>query len=454
MTERRERSSKHRIRGWHIAAIVPCLLIVAFAVFRIIVRTKVNRRIDAIRAAGYPVTFAELDDWYRPPDGENAADYITTAFTHLHLPDKQQQERLPLFGSNTLPLRTYRTDGETRALIAQLLADNHDALELLREGAAIPGCRYPVDLAQGFSCRIPHLPPGLREATFLFVLESMLQAEEHNAEPAVQSILSAYGLAHSLRNEPTDISQIVRMSLHRFVGSGLERILNKIRLSDTQLRRIDAVLAAAHDPNASVLPLVYRRCSGYEAFRKPRDPDLVQETQEEAPSVAHIAIGRALGTLDLSLLEYLDRVEQHMKILQLAPAQRLEAATEAKARYEANPLPPGLNWLLDDLAQIIRIDVEDMARVHVARAAIAIERYRLADDRLPESIADVVPRFLEAVPEDPFDSESLRYGKRDGGYVVYSIGPDGTDDGGTERRPKRSGQKEDLPYDVTFIIER
>jgi len=454
MSEQTETVRKRNVKLWYIAAIVPCLLIVAFTVFRIIVRTKVNRRIDAIRAAGYPVTFAELDDWYRRPDGENAADYITTAFTHLHLPEKHQQERLPLFVSNTLPLRTYRMDGETRALIAQLIADNHKALELLREGAAIPGCRYPVDLAQGFSCRIPHLSPGLREATFLFVLESMLQAEEHNAEPAVQPILSAYGLAHSLRNEPTEISQIIRMSLHRFAGSGLERILNKIRLSDTQLRRIDAVLAAAYDPNASVLPLVSKRCSGYEAFRKPRDPDLVQGTQREAPSVAHIAIGRALGTLDLSLLEYLDRVERHTKILQLAPAQRLKAATEAKARYEANPLPPGLNWLLDDLAQITRVDLEDMAQVHVARAAIAIERYRLADDSLPASIADLVPRFLEAVPEDPFDGESLRYSKRDGGYVVYSIGPDGTDDGGTERQPKRQGRKEDLAYNITFIVER
>ena len=28
------------------------------------------------------------------------------------------------------------------------------------------------------------------------------------------------------------------------------------------------------------------------------------------------------------------------------------------------------------------------------------------------------------------------------------------DDGGTERHPKRQGGKEDLPYDITFIVER
>lgn len=437
---------------WHIAAVVPCLLIAIFAVFRIMIRAKVNRRIEAIRAAGDPVTFAELNSRYRLPDGENAADYITTGFTYLKLPDKQQQEQLPLFDLQTLPRRTEPITSETRAFIIQVLLDNQKPLELLRKGAAIRDCRYPMDLSQGFSCRIPHLSPGLREATFLFVWKAILEAEQHHTEPTVQAILCACGLAHSLRDEPADVSQLVRMFLDRVTGLALERVLHKTALDDAQLRRIDTALAAAYDPNTAVLPFVCRRCTVYEAFRAPRDPSLTRGADERAPSRARVAIGRVFGTLDLSLLEYLDRVDQYAAILELAPSERLKAIAEAEDRQEAAPLPfPELAWLLDDLGRIIRNDLEDMAQLRAAQTAIAVERYRLANSRLPENIGDLVPTFLEAVLTDPFDGLPLRYRKRNPGYVVYSVGPNGMDNGGAERRPTPQGASS---YDLTFILER
>lgn len=447
--------TKRRFRLWYIAAIAPCLLIALVAVFRIMVRAKVNRRIEAIRATGYPVTFAELNDRYRLPEGENAADYITTSFTYFKLPDKQQQEQLSLFDLQALPRRTEQITSETRAFITQVLLDNQKALELLRKGAAIRDCRYPIDLSQGFSCFIPHLSPGLREATFLFVWEAILEAEQYHAEPAVQAILSAYGLAHSLRNEPAEVSQFLRVFFHRVTGKGLERVLCRTALDDAQLRRIDSVLAAAYDPNTVVLPFVSRRCGVYEAFRSPRDPSLTHGTNERAPSRAHVAVGRALGTLDLTLLEYLNRVDEYIAMLELAPSQRLKALAEVEDRHKAHQLSyPELAWLLEDMGRIIRIDMENMAQLRAARSAVAIERYRLAHNRLPESITDLIPAHLETVPTDPFDGRPLRYRKRNPGYVVYSVGPDGTDNGGTERMPRPQRQKEPLPYDVTFIVER
>ncbi|QDV84928.1 hypothetical protein [Planctomycetes bacterium TBK1r] len=50
--------------------------------------------------------------------------------------------------------------------------------------------------------------------------------------------------------------------------------------------------------------------------------------------------------------------------------------------------------------------------------------------RLPTSIEELVPEFLPAVPLDPFSGNSLIYRQTDSGYVVYSTGPNRTDDGG------------------------
>jgi hypothetical protein len=41
-----------------------------------------------------------------------------------------------------------------------------------------------------------------------------------------------------------------------------------------------------------------------------------------------------------------------------------------------------------------------------------------------------VPKYLDEVPADPFDGNPLRMSAKDGGVLIYSIGPDGKDDGG------------------------
>ena len=44
----------------------------------------------------------------------------------------------------------------------------------------------------------------------------------------------------------------------------------------------------------------------------------------------------------------------------------------------------------------------------------------------------LVPRYLEQVPADPFSpKQGLRYKRVDGRFMLYSVGPDGTDDGGS-----------------------
>jgi len=67
----------------------------------------------------------------------------------------------------------------------------------------------------------------------------------------------------------------------------------------------------------------------------------------------------------------------------------------------------------------------------VTLAAIAVERFRLAHGKLPKSLDQLVPEFLEAVPMDPFTGKSLVYNPVQGDpYLLYSLGPNKVDDGG------------------------
>lgn len=69
-----------------------------------------------------------------------------------------------------------------------------------------------------------------------------------------------------------------------------------------------------------------------------------------------------------------------------------------------------------------------------ARAILATERFRLRQGRWPEQLSDLVPEFLDAVPQDPFDNKPLRFEIREGDICIWSIGEDLRDDGGAIHR--------------------
>jgi hypothetical protein len=67
--------------------------------------------------------------------------------------------------------------------------------------------------------------------------------------------------------------------------------------------------------------------------------------------------------------------------------------------------------------------------------ALALERFRLRNGRLPANLAALTPDFLAATPLDGMDGKPFRYQlKPDGTFLLYSVGEDGRDDGGDSSR--------------------
>jgi len=82
------------------------------------------------------------------------------------------------------------------------------------------------------------------------------------------------------------------------------------------------------------------------------------------------------------------------------------------------------------------------------KLALACERFRLRHGQFPESIEQLVPDFLDAVPLDPFDEAPLRFRATDEGVVIYTIGEDLTDDGGSLRRREGEKQCRDFGFEL------
>lgn len=70
-------------------------------------------------------------------------------------------------------------------------------------------------------------------------------------------------------------------------------------------------------------------------------------------------------------------------------------------------------------------------RYDAARAAIALEQYRRNTGNWPERLDQLTSDLLPAVPPDRFDGKPIKYRLTDDRPVLYSIGVDRVDDGGT-----------------------
>jgi hypothetical protein len=112
------------------------------------------------------------------------------------------------------------------------------------------------------------------------------------------------------------------------------------------------------------------------------------------------------------------------------------------------------SMLLPTLSQAMELDFEVRAMRRMSAVALAIRLYEIDNGSRPAKLADLVPKYLPAVPDDPFDNpgQPLRYLPNAQRPILYSIGSDGEDRGG-----QYAENPEDPPayrdyYDIPFFL--
>ena len=107
----------------------------------------------------------------------------------------------------------------------------------------------------------------------------------------------------------------------------------------------------------------------------------------------------------------------------------------AKRPYHLRePLPPPDDILMRMTADLYPklwfSDARARTTPRLRIAALAARCFLLEKGHLPGGLAELTPAYLERLPGDPFYVGPLHSTTADGALVVYSIGPDGADDGG------------------------
>ena len=460
-TRNKRKAYPWRRRRWRLLLmlVLPVALVVALvAGIRWHLTNKVEARLDMIREAGFPASCEELDAWYPSvPEDENAAPLYQRAREACVLePSEEDFKALPFFWGQekALPLTADEDLGlsqpypeATRTRMSEVLAANALAFDLLHQAAALPRCRYPVDLAHPKQTRF-HLLVWCRQAARLLCLRAVMAAEEEDPAVASEALCDALAAARSLKDCPDMVVQLVRGACHRIVHEALMRVLNRTQLTALQAGRLAEALAAEVDPESAIRGYAGERCMNIQHFMglKPihlsealahgvrRGPRQLRQVRRVTYSIMHVAGGGILEGL-----HYLDLMDEYIAATRLPRHKGLEVCNSIEERIGWNPKYDESSLSLLIPWRSLQGFAHSEAALHNAMTALAVERYRLDKAALPESLGVLAPDYLEAVLMDPFDGQPLRYKKLDAGYVVYSVGMNKKDDGGLIAKHRHEG---------------
>ncbi len=202
----------------------------------------------------------------------------------------------------------------------------------------------------------------------------------------------------------------------------LQWILNASPLTDADLVAVDAALARLDRDDVLEWYITTRRARNIDA----------------SFSVLGMYYGgtNVFGSYNrVSMLGRLTRpYAAHLLLRELAAsAKRLDASHEPwPQRIDGILAVQGANAVN---VRLLRRDVQviaaDLAVIRAGRLTVAVERYRQHAGTLPTTLNDLLPAYLSSAPIDPFSGRALVYRPTNPGFVVYSVGPNRHDDGGT-----------------------
>ncbi|MEO1583561.1 MAG: hypothetical protein AAFR96_03185 [Planctomycetota bacterium] len=316
----------------------------------------------------------------------------------------------------------------------------------------------PEDQRPLFEVMLPHLA-DMRRCAMLLAFDARLALDESDAERAIGRWMALLDLAEQAQADGFVISSLVAIAIHESATQEIRRGLHRHpdTLTEEQIGTIESRLVASGpatlrfslDAERLMIDDILQRTFTDDGNGNGRiTPEGFRAIHDLAGSGDRTGETLRSATLPATATIVADRATQRR--IMLDAFDRIEAAAE-RAPNEPSPDNPDASVFrrdadrrIDPYRYIIPYTFQPaMGRafqnLHAARlqldatrAALAAELFRRSIGEYPETIDDLVPGYLGAPAPDPFDpGEPLRLEAVPGGFVIYSVGENGVDDGGT-----------------------
>ena len=411
-------------RWWRLALIAAAVLVVAGVVGTVFTfrheAERVGRLLADIRARGEPVTGAELDAFYaRPKSEEDATDLWVTALTEvertIQVPRSGEYCNVPIQGNTESSGRQIPLPGaswDDLALSQRYLREVAASMDALHAAAAFGGhARYPGSIADITSTAPLARLQTLRNASRRLQLEACVRAHERDSAGMADTLHAVLMLAQSARDEPTTITMLVRLAIHGVPVSLLLRFLPHIDFSDEDLATLQRDLAGIEFREQLWRSTCGERALCWSLF----------EQVSGAPVADVTALAYRL-TRPLDEATYLAMMSDWVALAKKPWLEMLAEDEAVAAKWDAQRSP--LHPLSHTISPGCGISIDAVARAEAlnrfALLAVALSAMRRIAGQPPQSLQDLVPDFIAAVPDDPFTGEPFCYENEGSRYVLYS----------------------------------
>ena len=392
-----------------------------------------------------PAPLKPGEDRWRDTNGYNRANSFAAA---LFKTDTHGKDR---FDTELQALQTNAADGTNVSRIEEATAVLKDleqygpVLDELRTASHRRYARFNIgyDDEDPSAILLPHLAL-IKSLVQVLSLRARAELVLGKQDAALDDVELMLYVADSIKDEPLIISHLVRLATLHITWQLIAESLAERQWSDSQLRQLEARMS-----NFNLLKEGAWTMNGERVAIGTRGFELLRSR----PS----ALDEMLANGDESQMKRVSLFPKGWTYFEQVNYQRLfmddilvGVDTEAR-RVHPREVDDGASrldgsfhgfwgWnhdiffamLLPPLKKITKKSAVGQTSMDEAAVACALERYRLAHGDYPEKLAALVPQFIAAIPQDIFSGEPLKYRRTDDGkFVLYSIGWNEKDDGGT-----------------------
>lgn len=341
-------------------------------------------------------------------------------------------------------------------LARQMLAkyESSGVYAQLAEAASRPSAMRPIAMAEGeplMNLLLPELGPARQLARICAA--RMQQAFEADDPVAFrQSLEQGLALARIINQQPLLIDAMVGAAIDVLMLEQLEEIMHK----SPRTEFLDAMAEAlARQPGTTLGPYHARgeRIGALDTLAWVFSDPSRARLGPMSPALAQVFGASVRGGRLSTFANNRRQFERHF--------DDLEAQLKADPHERPPRAPAASNLLLLNLlVPATERAAQSRDRVVLQRrgvvAMIAIERFHRRTGSYPSTLAEIPGDLLTAPPIDPYSGKPLGYRRLESpdahgrGYILYSVGHDGTDDGGVdaEAERKRSGTLQVGPTDI------
>jgi len=307
---------------------------------------------------------------------------------------------------------------------ADLVRQNGPALAKLRAALPLP---YHEPPARSFSHLFPHYA-GYRALARLLALESQVKAARGDWSGSLDGNLDTVRMGTEIAHGSPLIGALVAYAVQAIGRREAWAAVKHLDAATARraARRLEAIQARRVPFADTVQEEKWLAQAGLmELFRQPNWRRELTSGLADATQPADF--GAAVASWTASKTEMLAVYTAYMDGMVAAARHPYPATTH----LPAVPEHPVIGQIAPAFDGSWFLDVKEDTLNRLLLVSLALRAYRVEHGRYPRTLAELAPSYLRQAPGDPFAAgKPLGYRRKGDGYLLYSVGPDGVDNGG------------------------